>query len=155
MPQLTVNGRPVEVAADADAPLLYVLRNDLALKGSRFGCGEGVCGACTVLVDGVPATSCDLPVWAAAGHDITTIEALGDPSAPHPLQRAILEEQAAQCGFCRPGVLLHGAALLAANPRPTRDQIRQALDAVLCRCGAHDRMIRAVERAAASGVAAS
>jgi nicotinate dehydrogenase subunit A len=146
--ELTVNGRRVEVVADPDAPLLYILRNDLGLLGSRFGCGEGVCGACTVLVDGRPATSCDLPLWAAANHDIRTIESLGDESRPHPIQRAVLEEQAAQCGFCLPGVLFHGATLLAANPRPTRSDIRAALDAVLCRCGAHERMVRAVERAA-------
>jgi len=143
-----VNGRRVDVPADADAPLLYVLRNDLDLKSPRFGCGEGVCGACTILLDGRPATSCDLPVWAAAGHEILTVEGLGDEVRPHAIQRAILDEQAAQCGYCLTGVLLHGAALLAARPRPTRAEIREALDAVLCRCGAHDRMVRAIERAA-------
>jgi nicotinate dehydrogenase subunit A len=148
VPELTVNGRRVDVPADADTPLLYILRNDLDLKSPRFGCGEGVCGACTVLLDGRPATSCDLPVWAAAGHEIVTIEGLGDEARPHPIQRAILDEQAAQCGYCLTGVLLHGAALLAARPHPTQAEIRAALDAVLCRCGAHDRMIRAIERAA-------
>lgn len=143
-----MNGRRVDVPADADTPLLYILRNDLDLKSPRFGCGEGVCGACTVLLDGRPATSCDLPVWAAAGHEIVTIEGLGDEARPHPIQRAILDEQAAQCGYCLTGVLLHGAALLAARPHPTQAEIRAALDAVLCRCGAHDRMIRAIERAA-------
>jgi nicotinate dehydrogenase subunit A len=145
---LTVNDRSVEVRSDPEAPLLYALRNELGLKGSRFGCGDGLCGACTVLIDGVATPSCDLPVSAVVDRKILTVEGLGDEQRPHPLQAAILECQAAQCGFCLSGVLMHGAALLAANDAPTRPEIQAALDGVLCRCGAHERMIRSVARAA-------
>ncbi|HXF81552.1 MAG TPA: (2Fe-2S)-binding protein [bacterium] len=148
MTTLLVNGRRVESEADPDTALLYILRNDLGLKGSRFGCGDGMCGACTVLVDGKPATSCNLPISAVAGRPITTIEGLGDEERPHPMQRAILDLQAAQCGYCLTGVVMTGAALLDGQHAPSRSEIRAALDGVLCRCGAHDRMVRAVERAA-------
>jgi nicotinate dehydrogenase subunit A len=147
---LRVNGLLTTVEADAGTPLLYVLRNDLGLTATRYGCGDGECGACTVLVDGRPVPSCQLPISAIGGAAVTTAEALGTPEAPHPLQTAFLELQAGQCGYCLSGVLLSSAALLAANPAPTRDEIRGALRGVLCRCGAHDRMVRAVERAVVS-----
>jgi nicotinate dehydrogenase subunit A len=146
--QLTVNGRESEVEAGADTPLLYVLRNDLQLKGTRFGCGSGQCGACFVLIDGHPTPACDTPLWAAAGKRITTIEGLGEGSELHPLQRAFLAGQAAQCGYCTSGILISAAALLAKNPRPTETAVRAALDRNLCRCGSHNRMVRAVLRAA-------
>lgn len=145
---LKVNGRDSEVAAQPNTPLLYVLRNDLGLKGSRFGCGTGHCGACTVLLDGQAVQSCDTPLWSAAGHEITTIEGLGNLDAPHPLQRAFIDEQAVQCGYCINGIIMSAAALLAKKPKPTRDDIAQALDRHLCRCGTHVRVFRAIERAA-------
>jgi nicotinate dehydrogenase subunit A len=145
--RFTVNGVATEVAAAADAPLLYVLRNDLGLKGTRFGCGTAQCGACFVLLDGHPAPSCDTPLWAAAGKEVTTVEGLGGGTL-HPLQRAFLEEQAAQCGYCTSGVLVSAAALLRRNPHPSDEQVRTALDRNLCRCGSHNRMVRAVLRAA-------
>lgn len=148
MVALSVNGSLVETAADPDTALLYVLRNDLGLKGSRFGCGDGLCGACAVLIDGVPTPSCDIPVSAIGERDVVTIEGLGDEARPHPLQRAVIDCQAAQCGYCLTGVVIHGAALLEDNRRPSREEIRAALQGVLCRCGAHQRMIRAVEEAA-------
>src|SRR5712692_10119234 len=146
--RLTVNGVPAEVEAGADTPLLYALRNDLGLKGTRFGCGSGQCGACFVLVDGLAAPSCDTPLWSAAGKKITTVEGLGVRGNLHPLQRAFLAEQAAQCGYCTSGILVSAAMLLSANPRPTEAQVRAALDRNLCRCGSHNRMVRAVLRAA-------
>ena len=146
--RLTINGAVAEVEADPDAPLLYALRNDLRLKGTRFGCGSGQCGACFVLVDGHPAPSCDTPLWSAAGKAITTVEGLGAGGKLHPLQEAFLEEQAAQCGYCTSGVLISAAALLRKNPRPTEKEVRAALDRNLCRCGSHNRMVRAVLRAA-------
>jgi len=146
--RLTINGAVAEVEADPDAPLLYALRNDLRLKGTRFGCGSGQCGACFVLVDGHPAPSCDTPLWSAAGKAITTVEGLGAGGELHPLQEAFLEEQAAQCGYCTSGVLISAAALLRKNPRPTEKEVRAALDRNLCRCGSHNRMVRAVLRAA-------
>jgi nicotinate dehydrogenase subunit A len=148
--RLTVNGAATEVAAPADVPLLYVLRNDLGLKGTRFGCGTAQCGACFVLLDGHPVPSCDTPLWAAAGKDVTTVEGLGG-GALHPLQQAFVEEQAAQCGYCTSGVLVSAAALLRKNPRPSGEQVRAALDRNLCRCGSHNRMVRAVLRAAETG----
>jgi nicotinate dehydrogenase subunit A len=148
--RLTVNGAATEVAAAADVPLLYVLRNDLGLKGTRFGCGTAQCGACFVLLDGHPVPSCDTPLWAAAGKDVTTVEGLGG-GALHPLQQAFVEEQAAQCGYCTSGVLVSAAALLRKNPRPSGEQVRAALDRNLCRCGSHNRMVRAVLRAAETG----
>ena len=147
--RLTVNGVPTGIEASGDTPLLYALRNDLELKGTRFGCGTGQCGACFVLIDGHPAPACDTPVWSVAGKTVTTVEGLGTARALHPLQEAFLAEQAAQCGFCTSGVLISAAALLAKNPKPTEDEVRAALDRNLCRCGSHNRMVRAVMRAAA------
>jgi len=150
MLRLVVNGQPREVAADPETPLLYVLRNDLGLTGTKFGCGLGQCGACTVLVDGKPVRSCMLPVQAVAGQAVTTIEGLGTPERPHPLQAALIEEQAVQCGYCTPGIVMAAKAILDRTPRPTEAQLREALNEVLCRCGTHDRVIRAVLRAAAT-----
>ena len=150
MLRLVVNGQPREVAADPETPLLYVLRNDLGLTGTKFGCGLGQCGACTVLVDGQPVRSCMLPVQAVAGQAVTTIEGLGSPERPHPLQAALIEEQAVQCGYCTPGIVMTAKAILDRTPRPTEAQLREALNEVLCRCGTHDRVVRAVLRAAAT-----
>lgn len=149
MLRLVVNGQPREVAADPETPLLYVLRNDLGLTGTKFGCGLGQCGACTVLVDGKPVRSCMLPVQAVAGQAVTTIEGLGSPERPHPLQAALIEEQAVQCGYCTPGIVMAAKAILDRTPRPTEAQLKQALNEVLCRCGTHDRVVRAVLRVAA------
>jgi nicotinate dehydrogenase subunit A len=146
---LNVNGRRHDVGAQPETPLLYVLRNDLKLKGARFGCGHGQCGACTVLVDGKAVQSCDLPLSAAAGKAITTIEGLAANGKPHPLQQAFIDEQAAQCGYCASGIMMSAAALLASNPASTETEIRAALDKNLCRCGTHNRIVRAVQRAAA------
>lgn len=148
---LHVNGAEHRVRVAADTPLLYVLREDLGLKGPRFGCGTGSCGACFVLLDGQPTSSCDLPVWAAAGKPVTTVEGLGTPEHPHPLQRAFVDEQAAQCGYCISGILVSAAALLAADGSPSEDEVKAALDRNLCRCGSHGRIVRAVLRAAEEG----
>ena len=145
---LTVNGRTHAVAAEPETALLYVLRNDLKLKGARFGCGMGQCGACTVLVDGKPVQSCDFPLSAAAGKSVTTIEGLAPNGKLHPLQRAFIEEQAAQCGYCATGIIMTAKALLDTNPRPTEADIRAALKGNLCRCGTHHRILRAIRRAA-------
>ena len=142
--KLAVNGAAVEVEAETDTPLLYVLRNDLGLKGTRFGCGSGQCGACFVLIDGHAAPACDTPLWSAAGKAVTTVEGLGSAGNPHPLQQAFLDEQAAQCGYCMSGILCTAAALLTRNPRPTEADVRAALDRNLCRCGSHNRVVRAV-----------
>jgi nicotinate dehydrogenase subunit A len=150
MLRLVVNGQPREVAADPETPLLYVLRNDLGLTGTKFGCGLGQCGACTVLVGGQSVRSCMLPVQAVAGQAVTTIEGLGSPERPHPLQAALIEEQAVQCGYCTPGIVMAAKAILDQTPRPTEAQLKQALNEVLCRCGTHDRVVRAVLRAAAT-----
>jgi nicotinate dehydrogenase subunit A len=144
---LHVNGRPVQPTVDPDTPLLYFLRNDLRLKGTRFGCGTGDCGACTVLLDGKAEPSCILPLAAVAGRSITTVEGLARGGALDPLQRAFLAEQAGQCGYCLSGILMSARALLDANPRPSRAEIRVALAGNLCRCGVMDRMVRAIERA--------
>ena len=151
MPPTTfhVNQQPVAFDGDAQATLLSVLRGELGLCGPKFGCGEGECGACTVLVDGQPQTACNLPVWAVAGKQVLTLEGLGTPERPHPLQTAFLDERAAQCGYCVSGIVTAAAALLARDPAPSREAIVQALDKHLCRCGAHNRMIRAIQRAAA------
>jgi nicotinate dehydrogenase subunit A len=125
-----------------------VLRNDLKLKGARFGCGAGQCGACTVLVDGKPVQSCDFPLSAAQGKQVTTIEGLAQEGKPHPLQRAFISEQAAQCGYCVTGIIMTAKALLDANPRPSDAQIRTVLKGNLCRCGTHQRILRAIRRAA-------
>ena len=145
---LNVNGSDRQVQAAEDTPLLYALRNDLNLKGTRFGCGAGHCGACHVLIDGHAVAACDTPLWAAAGKRVTTIEGLGTPSAPHALQRAFIAEQAAQCGYCSSGIIISAAALLERNPNPSEAQVRAALDRNLCRCGTHNRIVRAVLRAA-------
>ena len=148
--RFVVNGRAVEIDADADAPLLEVLRNGLGLRGSRFGCGLEQCGACMVLLDGEPVYACTLAAGAAAGRNVVTVEGLGTPAKPHPLQAAFLEEQAGQCGYCLSGILIAAKALLDRNPDPSRTEIAAALDRNLCRCGAHNRIMRAVARAAAA-----
>jgi len=145
---LTVNGQRRTVAAAPDTPLLYVLRNDLELNAAKFGCGMAQCGACTVLADGNPVRSCVMPVSAMAKTKITTLEGLGSASKPHPLQKAFIEEQAAQCGYCIAGMLMSAKALLDQNPHPTEAEIREALAGNLCRCGTHNRIVRAVQRAA-------
>lgn len=145
---LNVNGVQHTVHAEPDTPLLYILRNDLKLKGAKFGCGLGLCGSCMVLIDGHNVMSCDTPLWAAAGKAITTIEGLGNFAAQHALQRAFIAEQAAQCGYCISGVIMTAAALLAQNSDPSEGDIKQALVRNLCRCGTHVRIIKAVQRAA-------
>jgi nicotinate dehydrogenase subunit A len=146
----SVNGKAVSVSpANEETPLLNVLRNELGLMGTRFGCGLEQCGCCTVLIDGKPEKSCAKPLWSVAGKTITTVEGLGSEAKPHPLQQAFLDEQAGQCGYCLSGILVSAKALLDANPAPTRAQIAQALDGNICRCGSHNRILRAVEKAAA------
>ena len=147
----TVNGREVRVETDGSNPLLSVLRDELALRGTRFGCGTEQCGSCMVLIDGEPAYACSREVATIAGKSITTVEGLSSNGALHPLQQAFLDEQAGQCGYCLSGILISAAALLKRNPKPGRDEIVQALDPHLCRCGMHNRVIRAVQRAAALG----
>jgi nicotinate dehydrogenase subunit A len=146
--EIEVNGERRSVTAAPETPLLYVLRNELGLKGSRFGCGSGQCGACFVLVDGRAMASCDLPVWSAEGKRITTIEGLGANGEMHAVQRALIAEQAAQCGYCMSGIAVSAAALLQKNPSPDEAEVRAALDGNLCRCGSHNRVVRAVLRAA-------
>jgi len=146
--RLTVNGADCAIEAEADTPLLYALRNNLGLKGTRFGCGSGLCGACFVLVDGHPTPACDTPLWSVEGKRVTTVEGLAGPGAQAPLQEAFLAEQAAQCGYCTSGILISAAALLARNPKPVEAEVRAALDRNLCRCGSHNRMVKAVLRAA-------
>lgn len=145
---LHVNGADRPVEADPQSTLLSVLRGALGLSGPRFGCGEGECGACRVLVDGACITACDTPLWAVEGKEVTTLEGLGDESRPHPLQAAFLSEQAMQCGYCVSGIIMSAAALLSSNPDPTEDEVRHALARNLCRCGAHNRMVRAILKAA-------
>ncbi len=145
---IQVNGRKQEVAAEPETPLLYVLRNDLKLKGARFGCGLAQCGACTVLVDGKAVMSCDLPLSATAGKTITTVEGIAVNGKPHPLQQAFIDEQAAQCGYCITGIIMAAKALLDVNRNPTDADIRTALKGNLCRCFTHHRILRAVRRAA-------
>jgi nicotinate dehydrogenase subunit A len=146
---INVNGTPRPVDADAETPLLYVLRNDLKLKGARFGCGLGQCGSCLVIIDGKAVPSCDIPVSAVAGKAVTTIEGIGSGDRLHPLQQAFIDEQAAQCGYCISGIIMAAKALLDANPRPSDDEINAALARNLCRCGTHQRILRAIRRAAA------
>jgi nicotinate dehydrogenase subunit A len=146
---LIVNGSAVSVSTDQQTPLLDVLRNHLGLTGTKFGCGLEQCGCCMVLVDGKPEKSCGKPLSAVAGREIMTIEGLGTRERPHPLQQAFLDEQAGQCGYCLPGILISAKALLDRNPSPSRAQIANALDDNICRCGSHIRILRAVERAAA------
>jgi nicotinate dehydrogenase subunit A len=145
---LRVNGVACAVSAEPATPLLYVLRNDLKLTGARFGCGLGQCGACNVLIDGQVTSACDTPLWAAIGKQITTVEGLGSPEHPHPLQQAFMDEQAAQCGYCINGIIISAKALLDRNPQPSETEIRAALDRNLCRCGTHGRIVRAIQRAA-------
>ena len=150
---LKVNGRPHSVDVDPATPLLYVLSDDLALNGPKFGCGLGQCGACTAIVRGRAVRSCVTPVSAVSGAEVTTLEGLGTIERPHPIQQAFVDEQAAQCGFCLSGVILTAKALVDRTPKPTDDQIHQALSNVLCRCFAHQRMIAAVKRYANGGAA--
>jgi nicotinate dehydrogenase subunit A len=147
--QITVNGRPLTVTAEGETPLLYVLRNDAGCKGVRYGCGAGQCGSCMVIIDGKAVQSCDVPVSAVAGKSITTIEGIGTADKPHALQRAFIEEQAAQCGYCASGIIMSAKALLDVNPKAGDADIRAALNKNLCRCGTHQRILRAVKRAAA------
>jgi nicotinate dehydrogenase subunit A len=148
MTELEVNGARRSVSAAPDTPLLYVLRNDLGLVGSRFGCGTGQCGACFVMVDGKAMPSCDTPLWSMANKAVTTVEGLSPGNQLHPVQKALLVEQAAQCGYCISGIAIAAAALLSANRNPSESEVRSALDRNLCRCGAHNRIVRAVLRAA-------
>lgn len=148
MTRFSVNGRSVSTEGDGGTPLLDVLRSELGLLGSRFGCGIGLCGACFVLVDGVPAPACDTPVWSVEGKDVVTVEGLADDDTLHRVQQAFLDEQAAQCGFCVSGIVVSAAALLSRDPTPERAAVVEALDRHLCRCGVQQRMVRAVLRAA-------
>jgi nicotinate dehydrogenase subunit A len=145
---LNVNGQDHEIDADPTTPLLYVLRNDLELNAAKFGCGLGQCGACTVIVDDRPIFSCITPIVALEGRQVRTLESLGTAENPGPLQQAFIEEQAAQCGYCIPGFIMAAQALLEGNPSPSEEEIRDALDGLLCRCGTHMRILRAVQRAA-------
>jgi aerobic-type carbon monoxide dehydrogenase small subunit (CoxS/CutS family) len=145
---LTVNGQLVNVAADEETSLLDVLRDRLDLKGTRFGCGLEQCGCCMVLIDGTPEKSCTKPIWTVAGKSVVTVEGLGTAAKPHVLQQAFLDEQAGQCGYCLAGIIVAASALLARNPSPSRADIVAALDGNICRCGTHNRIIRAVQRAA-------
>jgi nicotinate dehydrogenase subunit A len=146
---IDVNGAAREVRCDRDTPLLYVLRNDLGLMGTRFGCGLGLCGACNVLVEGRPVHSCDTPIWSVAGKRITTVEGLGTEQDPHPVQREFLAHQAFQCGYCSSGMMISAAALLARSRNPDAAEVRQALNDNLCRCGTHQRIVDAVVAAGA------
>jgi nicotinate dehydrogenase subunit A len=151
--QLQVNGGTLAVSVTPDTPLLYVLRNDAKLNGPKFGCGLGQCGACTVLVDGVATRSCVTPVSAVGTAKVVTLDGLGTLERPHSLQRAFIDEQAAQCGYCTNGMIMTAKALLDTNPKPGAQEIRQALSNNLCRCGTHLRIVRAVQRAAGQGSA--
>jgi nicotinate dehydrogenase subunit A len=151
--RLRVNGSERVVQADQNQSLLDVLRNACGLKGTRFGCGSGECGACHVLLDGTSAPACDTPVWAAQDKEIVTVEGLARGGLPNALQQAFIDEQAGQCGYCVSGILASATALLAREPRPSEAQVRQALDGHLCRCGAHNRIVRAVLRESAAGAA--
>ncbi len=150
MIEIEVNGTKHATQADPDTPILHVLRNDFGLTATRYGCGAEQCGACVVLVDGAPAYACTLRVADAVGKRVGTVEGLARDGEPHPLQRAFLEEQAAQCGYCVSGMLMRAAALLAAEPSPDAAAVRAALEPQLCRCGSHNRIVRAVLRAAAA-----
>lgn len=145
---LRVNGAGRTLDADPQMPLLYALRNDLELKGPRFGCGKGQCGACAVLVDGNPVRSCVTPVSFVARKAVTTLEGLGSSAKPSVVQQAFIDEQAAQCGYCANGMVIAATALLKANRNPSEDEIREALAGQLCRCGTHTRIVKAVQRAA-------
>ena len=145
---LHVNGQAHTVAVDGQTPLLYLLRNDLGLTATRFGCGQAQCGACHVLIEGRSVPACDTPLWSCEGKSVTTLEGLGHDGALHPLQQAFIDEQAVQCGYCVSGILITAKALLDQVPMPTEAQILQALDGHLCRCGTHWRFVRAIQRAA-------
>jgi nicotinate dehydrogenase subunit A len=151
---LNVNGKARLVDADSGTPLLYVLRDNLALHGPRFGCGLGQCGACTVIMEGRSVRSCTIPASAAQNKRLTTLEGLGNVAHPHPLQKAFIDEQAAQCGYCMNGMIMSAKVLLDKNPHPSVGEIKQGLNGNLCRCGSHLRVIRAVQRAANSSVKA-
>lgn len=149
---LRVNGQSRAIDADdPDMPLLYALRDSLGLNGAKFGCGLGQCGACTVIVDGAAHRSCQMPLSGAVGREIVTLEGLGSPERLHPVQAAFVEEQAAQCGYCTNGMIMTTAALLSRTPRPTDAEAREALAGNLCRCGSHERVLRAVQRASGQG----
>jgi len=152
--RLTVNGRIHEVGAAPDTALLYVLRNDLELNGPKYGCGLGECGTCTVLIDGVAARACVIPISGCVGREVTTLEGLGSRHDPDPVQEAFIAEQAAQCGYCLNGMIMTTKALLMRNPHPTETEILEALRYNLCRCGAHIEIIRAVKRAAGAAAEA-
>jgi nicotinate dehydrogenase subunit A len=143
-----LNGAETTIDADPDRSLLDVLRGQLGITGSHFGCGAGECGACNVMVDNHAVSACDMPLWSVVDKNVTTIEGLGTSEQPHPLQRAFITEQAMQCGYCVSGVLISAAALLKKNPSPTSREVKEALDRNLCRCGSQNRMVRAVLRAA-------
>lgn len=145
---ITVNGKAHQLDVEPDTPLLYALRDDLKLNGAKYGCGLGQCGACTVIIDGAPVFSCLLPVSLLAGRAVTTLEGLGTADQPGPVQAAFIAEQAAQCGFCIPGMIMRAHALLQRNPAPSEAEIRAGMNANLCRCGTHSRILRAVARAA-------
>ena len=147
--ELQVNGATQRVEAEDATPLLYILRNDCDLKGTRFGCGAGQCGSCHVLMDGISVAACDTPLWAAEGKQLVTVEGLGLGGLLNALQQAFIDEQAAQCGYCLSGILITATALLEKNPHPAEADVRAALDTHLCRCGSHNRIVRAVLRAAA------
>ncbi len=149
---ISVNGKQHSVDAAPDTPLLYALRNDLELNGAKFGCGLAQCGACTVIIEGKAVRSCVTPLSSVAGKAITTIEGLGTSAKPHALQQAFVAEQAAQCGYCANGMIMTAKVLLDKNPRPTEAQVRKALAANLCRCGTHNRIVRAIQRAAKGAV---
>ena len=146
--EFTLNGKRINIAAEPETPLLEVLRNDIELNGPKFGCGLAQCGACAVLVDGESTRSCVTRVSEVAGRSITTLEGLGNADNPHPLQQAFIDEQALQCGYCTNGIIITAAALLDKNPSPSRDEIKATLSGHLCRCGAHSRIIKAVQKAA-------
>jgi len=150
MTAFTINGKAVTVSAGADTPLLWVIREHLKLTGTKFGCGAAQCGACTVHIDGEPQRSCAVPVAAAAGKQVTTIEGLS-PNADHPLQKAWIAEQVPQCGYCQSGQIMQAAALLKKTAKPSREQIVQHMDGNICRCGTYPRIVRAIERAAREG----
>jgi nicotinate dehydrogenase subunit A len=148
---LKVNGEQHSVSVEPGTMLLYVLRDDLKLHGPKFGCGLSECGACTIHLDGTAVHSCVLPVEGAIGHEITTLEGLGTVEKPSPVQQAFIDEQAVQCGYCINGMIMTASAFLEKHPNPTRDEIKQALNGNLCRCGTHMRIVRAVQRAAKAG----
>lgn len=151
---LTVNGQTRTVETDPEDRLLFVLRHQLELNGPKFGCGIAQCGACTVLVDGQPSRACSIPMSQVDGSDVETLEGMGSQDTPDPLQQAFIDEQAAQCGYCLNGMIMTAKALLIQNPSPSEDEIREALSANLCRCGSHNRIVRAIQRVAAEGASA-